>query len=145
MGNEGIALLVLVILLINGFVWYLIIRRIRNQKDELQKQLIASGANIIIGPETGTYRGSTKRFGNVKSLGTIALTGSILIFRKPFGSDIQIPVEEIAEITKNVFFLHSYHSGREHLILKLKDGTIAGFIVKDINRWMIELEALISI
>lgn len=131
------------ILLINGFVWYLIIKRIHSQKEQLRGQLINSGENIVIAPETGTYRGSTKRFGNVKSIGIIALTDRMLIFRKPIGSDIQISIAEIADVSKNVYFLHSYHNGREHLLLKLNDGTIVGFIVNDINRWIYEIEAYI--
>lgn len=144
MGSTGAALLILAILLINGIVWYLVFMRIRSQKEQLQRQLLNSGANIVIGPETANFRGSTKCFGFVKSLGVIALTERELVFIKPVGGDIHIPTSEIVDVSKNAWFLHSYRMGYEHLILKLSDGTLVGFIVKDINRWMREVQAIMS-
>ena len=125
----------------NVIVWILIFWRIRRQLSVLCEEMKRSGDSIIVEPETGTFRGSSKHFGMIKSLGVIMLTEHMLIFRKVCTSDIRIPVSEIAKVSKNVWFLQSYHNGKEHLILKLNDGTQIGFIVKDVNRWIRELSS----
>ncbi|MHB1000382.1 MAG: hypothetical protein ACYC27_14170 [Armatimonadota bacterium] len=129
------------VLAINAVMWIFILSLINKQKTLLKEKLMNSGENFIIEPESGTFRGSTGRFGVVKSMGVIALTENMIVFKKPFGGEIHLPITDIAEISENVFFMRSYHSGNAHLILKLKDGAFVGFIVKDIKRWVSELSS----
>ncbi|MHB1456809.1 MAG: hypothetical protein ACYC0V_07830 [Armatimonadota bacterium] len=132
------------ILTINAIVWTLVFLRIRHQMTMLQEDMRRSGKLTVIAPESASFRGSTNRYGMVKSLGVIMLTEKMLIFKKAFASEMRIPVSDIVDISKYEWFLQSYHSGKEHLILKLNDGTQIGFIVNDVNRWIRELSGRMS-
>lgn len=136
----GLGIIALVVAA-NASVWILVFWRIRRQMIMLQEDMRRIDKIAVIAPESASFRGSTDRFGMVKSLGVIMLTEKMLIFRKVSASEMRIPLSEIADISKYAWFLKSYHSGKEHLILRLNDGTQVGFIVKDVNRWIRELTA----
>ena len=105
------------------------------QADELG----GSGERIVRAPESAVYRGASSRFSKVKGNGVITLTDRRLIFRKLFGSEIEVARGEIVALREDKWFLRSY-CGRMHLILELVDGTEIGFIVRNQAGWMATLK-----
>lgn len=122
-----------------ALVWIIIYLRIIAQRNALRKEILSTPDQLIIEPEIGEFRGSSNRFGMVKSIGVIALSRKNLIFCKPIGARITIPRSEIADLKHDTIFMNSYHSGKEHLIITLSDGTDVAFTVKDIGKWIKEL------
>lgn len=130
---------VIVILAINIIVWIFVFWWIKRKTIMLQDIMRRSQESIIIGPEPGVFKGSSNRFGMLRSNGVIMLTEKMLIFKKLLGSEICIPVSDIIKVSKSAHFLGSSSSKNEYMILKLNDGTLIGLIVKDIGHWMREL------
>jgi len=106
---------------------------------DLNRLLAWSGERLVIRPEIGFYQGMIRGIVSTKTYGVIALTDRRLVFRKPIGRDIDIPLSQIAEISENEWFAGNYRGGREYLILKLADGSEKAFQVKNHAGWMREL------
>ena len=111
-------------------------RRMQERTQALVDDMGQSGEKLVLGPESALYRGGTGDFSRVKGSGVIALTPKRLVFRKLVGGEVEVPLNEIASVSENKWFLAAYHNGRQHLILELTDGTKVGFMVKDHQRWM---------
>jgi len=56
---------------------------------------------------------------------------------------VEIPLADIAEVSETKWFLRSYRSGRMHLILHLRDGSLAGFTVDNHDAWMNALQSFL--
>ena len=93
-----------------------------------------SGEAIVIGPQKGMY---LKQAGiaSLKTCGAIALTDQRLVFRKPIGGDISLPISEIEYISRKRWYKGNYHGGRDFLILEMTDGSEVAFMVKDPDLW----------
>jgi hypothetical protein len=76
---------------------------------------------------------------STKTYGVIALTDRRLIFRRPLGKDIEIPLSGISEVSENKWFKGNYRGGKLFLILKLADDSEVAFMVNDHNHWMEEI------
>jgi hypothetical protein len=138
-----IVLLVLGILGAQAILWVLVLlwlkRKAASAAIAVHDQLARSGEHIERAPESAVYRGASSRFSKVKGNGVIALTDRRLVFRKLFGSEIEVARGEIVALREDKWFLRAY-CGRTHLILKLADDTEIGFIVRDHAAWMAALK-----
>ena len=110
----------------------------------LKRQLGRSGERVLFGPELGFYQGMIRGIVSTKTYGVIALTDRRLIFRKPIGRDIEIPLSQITAVSENEWFAGNYRGGREFLILKLADASEKAFQVKDHAGWMRELRSRLA-
>ena len=99
---------------------------------------------MLFGPELGFYQGMIRGIVSTKTYGVIALTDRRLVFRRPIGGNIDIPLSQIAEISENKWFAGNYRGGHKFLILKLADGTEKAFQVKHHDGWMQALGSIVS-
>ena len=111
---------------------------------DLNRVIARSGEKLVIGPETGHYTAMIRGIIATKTYGVIALTDRRLIFRKPIGRDIEIPLSQITAVSENEWFAGNYRGGREFLILKLADASEKAFQVKDHAGWMRELRSRLA-
>jgi hypothetical protein len=138
-----IVLLVLGILGAQAILWVLILlllkRKTESETISMRDRLAGTGEALVRDPESALYRGASSRFSKVKGNGIIALTDRRLIFRKLFGSEIEVARAEIVGLREDKWFLRAY-CGRMHLILQLVDGTEIGFTVRDHAAWRAALQ-----
>jgi len=131
--------LILLIAGAQGALWGLIFLLFRSQGAGLRRAVETSGEAVVLGPQVGLYQKSGVV--SVKTLGVIVLTDRRLIFRKPLGKDIEIPLPQVAGLSENKWFHGNYRSGKQFLIVKLTDGQEIGFVLKNHALWMNELTA----
>ena len=134
----AIAVVVVVLSLLLYRVW------LRRLAADLKRILEQSGAILLVGPEIGFYQGMIRRIISTETYGVIALTDRRLVFRRPIGGNIDIPLSQIAEISENKWFAGNYRGGYKFLILKLADGTEKAFQVKHHDGWMQALGSIVS-
>lgn len=148
MSGWQVVLLVLGILLLQVGIWIPLLvwlrRRTRGIAALLQAELSAAGERPALGPEPASYRGGTAEYPRVKGNAVLALTDRRLACRKLVGKSIDIPLETIADVREDKWFLGTHRGGRLHLILRRSDGAEVGFQVRDHARWMTAVrEALV--
>ncbi|NPV45877.1 MAG: hypothetical protein HPY69_02875 [Armatimonadetes bacterium] len=142
MSTTHIILLVVLLLGLQAAVWVAVFLRLKRQREALEQELSRTGETVLIGPQRGHYAGGTPPHSMVKSIGVIALTRSRLVFLRPLGPPIEVPVARIAEVGEGKWFRGHYRGGRAFLVLKLDDGSQVGFQVREHHRWRRELAAL---
>jgi hypothetical protein len=137
-----IGLLVLGILLgnalIQGLVWYFILRWMRGRRTEAIRELAAAieSEAVIRPPEAGRYRGATAPgYPFVKNSGVIALTDKRLVFRTLTRAMIEIPLPAITGVRESKGFNSAMVAGRTHLVVGTHAGEIA-FFVADNSAWI---------
>lgn len=142
MSTSHVVLLLVVLVGLQAAVWAAVFVRLRRLRDGMQRDLSLTGETALIGPERGHYSGGTPPHSMVKSLGVIALTRHRIVFLKPLGPPIEIPVSRIAEVSESKWFRGHYRGGRAFLVLRLDDGSEVGFQVREHDRWVRELLGL---
>jgi len=120
-------------------VFGLLLARFRQQAEQLGKELVLGGEPAILGPEMAHFSPG-QGLGVVKTSGTLALTESRLVFRKPFGGELILPLEEVARLEETPTFRGNWKGGRKFLVIRLRDGKEAAFITRDNARWLAELK-----
>jgi hypothetical protein len=129
------------ILLVNAFIWFALLYWIKRKMKKINRimrdQYCSEDKRCIIEPKSALYRGSDKRFGNVKGNGVICLTGNSLIFEKITGQRIEIKRSEIMEALVDNSFKGktSFATGGRHLVIKTNDGNRVGFLLQDAEVW----------
>ena len=119
-------------------------KRTRRLVAEMGEQLAASGERIVLGPAPGMYRGGTGGFPRVKGNAVLALTDRRLACSMVVGKPFDVPLDKLASVREDKWFLSAYRSGCMHLILQLSDDTAVGFIVNDHGRWMEAVRQAVS-
>ncbi|MCU1401228.1 MAG: hypothetical protein JWN62_4337 [Acidimicrobiales bacterium] len=136
------------LVLIQAAVWIPIIRSWRRKQTQFDTafaaEVLASGEQTAIAPESAVYRGSTGTYGAVKGNGTIVLTDHRLVFRKKSGGVVDIPVAKIAGVTESRSFLRSRVGGMTHLVVTTPDPAEVGFFVTDLPAWHSALDRVRS-
>jgi hypothetical protein len=112
----------------------LAIWRFRQLIAGLGQSIVESGEEIVIGPERGLYVRAAW-IASLKTEGAIALTDQRLVFRKPIGGDISLPLADIEFMSLKKWYRGEYRGGRQWLILKLADGSEVAFMVRDPELW----------
>lgn len=133
------AITVSIIVAVPVVLLLLIFWRFRWQMAQLRQAIGLSGEAIVIEPQRGFYQGSVGGIVSLKTEGVITLTDRRIIFRKPIGKNIEVPLSRITQVSKNKWFKGNYRGGREFLILALEDGSEVAFMVKDLGHWMQEV------
>ena len=146
MGAMDVVLMVLGILatvaLVLALVWIPISRRLKVIAVEMERELASSGERVVVAPEAANYRGATSGYGRVKGNGIVALTERRLVFRKIVGDPVEIPVDQIAGVHLEKWFLRAYSSGRPVVVLSTRSGVEVGFIFDDAEAWASRLRAV---
>eukprot|EP00771_Trimastix_marina_P002572 gnl/Trimastix_PCT/3711.p1 GENE.gnl/Trimastix_PCT/3711~~gnl/Trimastix_PCT/3711.p1 ORF type:complete len:295 (-),score=4.85 gnl/Trimastix_PCT/3711:206-1090(-) len=116
-------------------------------RQQLRENLTASGETIVIQPDSATYRGAHKHYGDKQTQGVICLTSQSLIFhdvQNPSNPPIEIPINRILCINQEFTFMQKRQGSRKHLVLDLKDGNQIGFYVNQLDLWDQELTRLVA-
>ncbi len=129
---------------INLAVWSLLFARLRRKTEQTIDEVRRSGEDLVIPPVSANYQGWTKRYGFAKTLGRLALTNNRIIFKKPLGSDIVIPLHEVAEVSDTAHLGRRSHTFGNYLCIKLRDGTEVLFLVNDQARWIGQIRTRIG-
>jgi hypothetical protein len=101
---------------------------------DLFRQMKSSGTAFIITPEYASFRGATNTYGKVKCDGVIGLTDRKIIFIPMVGREIEIPLENIRDITEEKTFMGNIRPGMSFLVLHGNNVDI-GFFVSDNIKW----------
>jgi len=148
MSTSQIMMLVLAIVafdaLVLGLVFAWLRRRLALLAHAMRDHAIQLGERFVIEPQSALYRGGKGYFSKVKGNGVIALTDKRLLFRKAIGQGMEIPLDQIAEVSESKWFMGSYRGGGMHLVLRLRDGVEVGFMVRDHQAWMNALQSAIA-
>lgn len=124
------------ILGIQAIVWVLIFRRIRGQSRRLEEEARRMGETLVLGPERANYQGWVKRYGYSKTMGTLALTDRRLVFRRPIGRDISIPLSDVLSVSDTATLWKMRHTTRNYFALTLLDGTEVVFLIRNQDLWL---------
>lgn len=116
--------------------WGVVLRRMAIQKAQFKPLAWRFGEKLILGPERADYQGWNRRYGLAKTMGILGLFDHRLVFKRPLGKDIVIPLSEIADAGDTVSLGRIRHSMGKYLSLKLNDGSEVVFIVHDQRRWI---------
>lgn len=127
----------------NAVVWSLFFWQ-RNRRMAITRQLVeATGKGWVIPPEKSYYQGF-KGFFSVKTMGAIGLAEDRIIFIPPLGRNYEYPLKDIVSLDANQWFAGNYRNGKEFVIIKMANGTEAGFQVSNHQRWMEEIRSRMS-
>ena len=140
-----VILLVVGILAVQALIWIPIIIALKRKSARLHASLrdeLAAGERAARGPESAVYRGATAGFPMVKGNGVAVLTDRRLIFRKLVGAGLEVPLDRVAGVREDTWFLGGYRNGRMHLILRMQDGNEVGFMFADHPGWMASVRDL---
>ena len=124
-----------------AIIWVLIFRRIRGQSRRLEEEARRMGEAFVLGPERADYQGWVKKYGYARTMGTLALTDRRLVFVRPLGRDISIPLSEILAVSDTATLGKLRHTSRSYLALTLRDGTEVVFWARDHVPWLEALRA----
>ncbi len=144
MSAWGVVGLVAGILVVNGVLWFVILRwlrgRLRRIEAELRARVAASpGERFLLEPGYGSFRGATARFGRLKGTALLALTDRRLLFVKASGGEGELALAELRGVREERWFLGAAVGGRRHLVVTLADGCEVGFLAADHARWLAAL------
>ena len=129
---------------IQALAWSLLYWRYRMQMISLRKEITQAGETLIAGPEIAFHQGSIGGIISMKMYGVLAMTDRRVIFRKPLGTDITIPLSSVAGLAESKVYRGNYRGGKVFLILTCTDGSQFAFIVKAHASWHSELASRIG-
>ncbi len=141
MGTWQVVGLVVAIVALQAGVWTLVALRMKAQRRRLEEEVAAAGEEFVIPPVRGLYQGGGE-FVSAKTLGVMALTPTCIRFLPPAGKEIMVPIAGIESLSANTWFKGNYRSGRDWLIVKMRDGREMAFMTSEHGRWMRELGRL---
>lgn len=124
-------------------VLILILSLFKKQNTRLREEIAQTGESIIIEPNGALYQGGNS-FISLKTYGVIMLTDHRIIFRKPVGADIEVMLSQVTKVSESEWFRGNWRSGQKFLILENQRGIEKGFIVREPDRWVREITALLS-
>jgi hypothetical protein len=119
-----------------AMVWSIIFYRIGLQAEAIKAEARRSGEMIILGPVRANYQGRNGRFVVAKTIGTLALLDRRLLFKRPIGRDVSIPLAGIAVVSDAVTSVSLKHNFGDYVSLDLRSGANVVFLVPDANRWI---------
>jgi hypothetical protein len=136
---SAVAIVVLVgsiLVIVGGSVTVLVAvltRKATAARAQLAAELALEPA--ILGPESGSYRGSTGSYPKVQGNGQIALTAHRLLFRKMVGIGIDVVLADVTGVKVSKTFNRSVVGGRVHLVVQTHKGDV-GYFVSDTDTWV---------
>ncbi len=142
MTTMNIFILISGIIIIQALVWIIIFWWMKKKSRKLSHKILEkcrmTDEEIIIEPKSGLCRVSNTRFGKVNGNGVICLTKNKLIFEMLTGQSIEISRSEIADATVEESFngKRAFATGGKYLVIKTKDGSRIGFLIKDAKLWV---------
>lgn len=136
--------ILLIVLGVQALVWTPIILRMRHSAERIREEARRADERILVGPERANYQGWVKRFGMARTIGVLALTDCRVLFGRPFGRDIVIPLTEIANTGDTAVCGCLRHTSGHYLVLNLRDGSEVVFWLGRNKRWLEALRNLLS-
>lgn len=94
---------------------------------------------VLLGPASANYRGSTGGHPRVKGNGTLALTPTRLLFRMVVGGPVDIDLAAVTAVSTARAFGGSFVGGQTHLVVHTQTGDLAWY-VPDLERWRAAIE-----
>ncbi len=138
-----VVLLFLALFFTIGALLYFFAGKSKKIRRKIEEEISLDPGGTIIAPESGSFRGSTARFGRIKCNGVIYLARGGLTFHPLVGKNvIRLGAYEIGQVTVEKSFLGNWVAGKKVLVLHLQDGTRVGFFVSDEEKWKTAIEGL---
>lgn len=95
---------------------------------------------VLLGPASASYRGSTGGHPRVKGNGTLALTPTRLLFRAVVGKPVDVELAAVTGVSTARTFGGSFVGGQTHLVVHTSAGDLAWY-VPDHEKWRASIEA----
>lgn len=95
---------------------------------------------VLLGPASASYRGSTGGYPRVKGNGTLALTPTRLLCRMVVGGPVDVDLGAVTGVSTAKTFGGSFVGGQTHLVVHTAAGDLAWY-VPDHERWRAAIEA----
>lgn len=143
MDASQVILVLVVVAGVNALVWGLLIFLLSSRSRKLSQDLANSGESVLMGPVRGllqTMRGVV----SLRTGGVVALTERRIVFLKPLGGELEIPLSAIKNVTTSTWFAGNYRGGREWLIIERLDGSKMAFMVSNAGIWACAMQARIA-
>ncbi|GAA4822834.1 hypothetical protein ACFQ0K_16330 [Nocardioides caeni] len=101
------------------------------------------GEQVLLGPASASYRGSTGEHPRVKGNGTLALTPTRLLCRMVIGRPVDVDLASVTGVSTARTFAGSFVGGQTHLVVHTTTGDLAWF-VPDLDQWHAAVQAAVA-
>lgn len=130
--------LLAVIGLVQGVIWFFILRALRGLTTKLGAEL--RGTAVILGPERVHYQGATGgHFPRARGFVAVALTHDRLVLRRLAVHGFEVLLREINGVRQQVRWNGHYRNGKAHVVIETDRGEFA-IQPADPAAWMAALQ-----
>jgi hypothetical protein len=134
-----VGLLLAVIAVIQGIVWFFVLRALRQLTTKLSDEL--HGTPVVLGPERVHYQGTTGgNYPRARGFIAAALTHDRLVVRRLASRGFDVPVRDITGVSQQVRWRGHYRNGKPHVVIQTNRGE---FAIQPTNpdAWLTAIEA----
>ena len=120
-----VAVLLVVIGIVQGVIWFSIIRALRRLTTKLGHEL--RGTPIVRGPERVHYQGATGSgpYPRARGFVAVALTRDRLVVRRLAVRGFDVPLREIKQVSQQLRWNGRYRNGKAHVVIETRGGAFA--------------------
>lgn len=119
-----IAMLLAVIGVVQGLIWFLVIRALRRLTTRLGEEL--RGTPIVLGPERVHYQGATgDHYPRARGFVAVALTHDRLAVRRLAVRGFDVPLREVTRVSQQLRWNGHYRDGKVHVVIETPCGEFA--------------------
>lgn len=125
--------LLLLIALIQGLIWFLVLRALRRLVERLRDEL--RGKRIVCGPERLAYDGGTGgHYPRVRGLVAAAITDDRLLIRRILGKGFDVPIRDITRVRQQESWNGRRRVGKLYVTVQTERGEF-GVVPRDPSAW----------
>jgi len=129
-----VATLLAVIGVIQGLIWFSVIRALRRLTTRLGEEL--RGTPILIDPERVHYQGATGgHYPRARGFVAVALTHDRLAVRRLAVRGFDVPLREVKRVSQQLRWNGHYRDGKAHVVIETDRGEFA-FQPMDPDAWV---------
>lgn len=119
-----VAVLLAVIGVVQGLIWFSVIRALRRLTTKLGDEL--RGTSVLLGPERVHYQGATGGpYPRARGFVAVALTPDRLVVRRLAVRGFDVPLREIEQVSQQLRWNGHYRDGKAHVVIETHLGAFA--------------------
>ena len=119
-----VALLLAVIAVVQGVVWFFVVRALRQLTTKLSVEL--RGMQVTLGPERVHYQGATGgNYPRTRGFVAASLTADRLVVRRLASRGFDVPLRDITRVSQSVRWNGHYRNGKAHVVIETQQGEFA--------------------
>ncbi len=133
-----VAILLAVIGVVQGVIWFSVMRALRRLTTKLGDEL--RGTPIVLGPERVHYQGATGGpYPRARGFVAVALTRDRLVVRRLAVRGFEVPLREILQVSQQLRWNGHYRNGKAHAVIETHRGSFA-IQPSDPDAWIAAVE-----